>query len=210
MSKRIKSYTQFFDSLQIFLDIETFDLKESLGMLYDVIMSSIGAEEKDILKTFNLPEDYIDKLALDYLSDDIVFINSLASIGLKKSSLQMSDDYETYLTKPCRFMFVYRVESSEIENPEFILIQSWNDSLESWETLRLYKLNGDIKKFYDKLSSKIIEIEFNDEKYLYNSTNKNEWILQNPDRATKKFKKYLRREDLEEILKNKNIKLRII
>lgn len=208
--KRIKSYQQFFDSLQIDTSFGLLDLNESLGIMFDSIMSSIGAEEKDIFDTFRLPEDYMDKLNLDYLVDDVVFINSLASIGLKKSTLQNSEDFETYLTKPCRFMMIYAVESNELENPNFILIQSWNNSLDKWENLRLYKINGDIRKFYDKLSSKIIEIEEDGENYIYNSTNKNEWILQNIEKENKKFKKYLRKDELEEILKSRNIKLRII
>ncbi len=210
MKKLIKSYQEFQESLQIDLNLQMIDVNESLGLMFDSIMSSIGAEEKDIFDTFKLPQDYSNKLDLDYLSDDIVFINSLASIGLKKSSLQNSDDYETYLTKPCRFMMIYRVESNELENPIFIVIQSWNETLKSWESLRLYQFTGDVKKFYDKLYSKIIEIEKDGINYIYNSTNKNEWILQNSEKETKRFKKYLRREDLEEILKERNIKLRII
>jgi hypothetical protein len=210
MNKRLKSYKQFFDSLQIDLSVELIDINESLAMMYDSIMKSIGAEEMDIFKTFKLPQDYTDKLDLEFLHDDIIFINSLASIGLKKSVLQKSDDYETYLNKPCRFMMIYNVESNELEDPVFILIQSWNDSIEKWENLKLYKFNGDVKKFYDKLSSKIIEIELEDEKYIYNSTNKNEWLLQNSEKANKKFKKYLRKEELEELLKDRRIKLRIV
>jgi hypothetical protein len=210
MNKRLKSYKQFFDSLQIDLSVNLIDINESLAMMYDSIMKSIGAEEMDIFKTFKLPQDYTDKLDLEFLHDDIIFINSLASIGLKKSVLQKSDDYETYLNKPCRFMMIYNVESNELEDPIFILIQSWNDSIEKWEYLKLYKFNGDVKKFYDKLSSKIIEIELEDEKYIYNSTNKNEWLLQNSEKANKKFKKYLRKEELEELLKDRRIKLRIV
>jgi hypothetical protein len=210
MNKRLKSYKQFFDSLQIDLSVNLIDINESLAMMYDSIMKSIGAEEMDIFKTFKLPLDYTDKLDLEFLHDDIIFINSLASIGLKKSVLQKSDDYETYLNKPCRFMMIYNVESNELEDPVFILIQSWNDSIEKWENLKLYKFNGDVKKFYDKLSSKIIEIELEDEKYIYNSTNKNEWLLQNSEKANKKFKKYLRKEELEELLKDRRIKLRIV
>lgn len=210
MNKRLKSYKQFFDSLQIDLSVNLIDINESLAMMYDSIMKSIGAEEMDIFKTFKLPQDYTDKLDLEFLHDDIIFINSLASIGLKKSVLQKSDDYETYLNKPCRFMMIYNVESNELEDPVFILIQSWNDSIEKWEYLKLYKFNGDVKKFYDKLSSKIIEIELEDEKYIYNSTNKNEWLLQNSEKANKKFKKYLRKEELEEVLKDRRIKLRIV
>jgi len=210
MNKRLKSYKQFFDSLQIDLSVELIDINESLGVMYDNILKSIGAEEMDIFKTFKLPEDYLDRLDLETLHDDVIFINSLASIGLKKSQLQNSDDYETYLTRPCRFMMIYNVESNELENPVFILIQSWNDSLKKWEGLKLYKFNGDVKKFYDKLSSKIIEIEIGDEKFIYNSTNKNEWILQNSDKANKKFRKYLRKEELEDLLKDRSIKLRIV
>lgn len=210
MNKRLKSYKQFFDSLQIDLSIDLIDINESLGVMYDSILKSIGAEEMDIFKTFKLPEEYLDRLDLEILHDDVVFINSLASIGLKKSQLQNSDDYETYLTRPCRFMMVYNVESNELENPIFILIQSWNESLKKWESLKLYKFNGDVRKFYDKLSSKIIEIEIDDEKFIYNSTNKNEWILQNSDKANKRFKKYLRKEELEELLKDRSIKLRIV
>lgn len=210
MNKRLKSYKQFFDSLQIDLSVELIDINESLGIMYDSILKSIGAEEMDIVETFKLPENYIDRLDLEFLHDDVVFINSLASVGLKKSQLQNSEDYETYLTRPCRFMMIYNVESNEIENPVFILIQSWNDSLKKWESLKLYKFNGDVRKFYDKLSSKIIEIELDDEKFIYNSTNKNEWILQNSDKSNKKFKKYLRKEELEELLKDRRIKLRIV
>jgi hypothetical protein len=210
MNKRLKSYKQFFDSLQIDLSVDLIDINESLGIMYDSILKSIGAEEMDIFKTFKLPEDYTDRLDLEFLHDDVVFINSLASIGLKKSQLQNSDDYETYLSRTCRFMMIYNVESNELENPVFILIQSWNDSLKKWESLKLYKFNGDVKKFYDKLSSKIIEIEIGDEKFIYNSTNRNEWILQNSDKANKKFKKYLRKEELEELFKDKTIKLRIV
>lgn len=210
MKRIIKSYKQFFDSLQIDTDLQMIDLNESLGLMFDTIMRSIGAEEQNILDILKLPEDYTGKLNLDFLVDDVVFINSLASIGLKKSTLQNSEDFETYLTKPCRFMMIYNVESNELENPVFILIQSWNDSLKKWENLKLYKINGDVRKFYDKLSSKMIEIEEDGENYIYSSANKNEWILQNSEKENKRFKKYFRKEDLEEILKSKNIKLNIV
>ena len=124
MAKMIKSYSQFFDSLQITIS-GTMGLRESLGVMYDAIMSSIGAEEVDLINTLKLPTEYSDKLTLDFLSDDIVFINSLASLGLKKSPMQNSEDFETYLSRPCRFMMVYNVESNELENPAFIMIQSW-------------------------------------------------------------------------------------
>jgi len=209
MRTRIRTYKQFRESLQITIS-GTMGLSESLGVMYDAIMTSIGAEEVDLMDTLKLPGEYADKLSLDSLSDDIVFINSLASLGLKKSALQNSDDFETYLDRPCRFMMVYNVESNELENPVFVLIQSWNGTLSRWETLRLFRLNGDVKKFYDKLSSKVIQIETDGGSYVYTSTNRNEWTLQNPDRSTKKFKKYLRTDELEEILRGEGVRLQIV
>jgi hypothetical protein len=208
MAKLIKSYSQFFDSLQITIS-GTMGLRESLGVMYDAIMSSIGAEEVDLINTLKLPTEYSDKLTLDFLSDDIVFINSLASLGLKKSPMQNSEDFETYLSRPCRFMMVYNVESNELENPAFIMIQSWNETLSKWEDLRLFKLTGDVKRFYDKLSSKNIQIELDGKTYVYTSTNRNEWTLQTPDRADKRFKKYLRTEELEDILRQEGVRLQI-
>ncbi len=209
MPRLIKSYKRFFDSLQITIS-GSMGLSESLGVMYDAIMASIGAEELDPIETLKLPQEYLDRLNLDFLSDDIVFINSLASLGLKKSTMQNSDDFETYLNRPCRFMMVYRVESNELENPVFIMIQSWNESTSNWETLRLYRLSGDVKKFYDKLSSKVIQIEKDGKTYVYNSTNRNEWTLQNPDRSDKKFKKYLRTDELEELLREEGVRLQIV
>lgn len=209
MPRILKSYSQFFDSLQITV-AGAVGLRESLGVMYDAIMSSIGAEEVDLMDTLKLPGEYSDKLSLDFLSDDTVFVNSLASLGLKKSSLQKSEDFETYLSRPCRFMMVYEVASNELENPVFIMIQSWNESASRWETLRLFRLNGDVKKFYDKLSSKVIQIEKDGKKYVYSSTNRNEWVLQSAGRADKKFKKYLRTEELEELLREEGVRLQIV
>jgi hypothetical protein len=70
---------------------------ESLSVWYDSLLSSINAEEVDIYDTFKLPkEDFKDKLDLDFLEDNVEFINSLSSIALKKSTVSNSDDYETF------------------------------------------------------------------------------------------------------------------
>lgn len=70
----------------------------------------------------------------------------------------------------------------------------------------LVELKSDTTEDYN-ISDKTEE---DGENYIYNSTNKNEWILQNIEKENKKFKKYLRKDELEEILKSRNIKLRII
>jgi hypothetical protein len=207
----LKTYNNYLESLQIDLSIVSVDLNESLGIYYENILQSIGAEEKDLYDTFSLPkDDFVDKLNLDVLTNNTEFINSLASIGLKKSTVQSSEDFETYLNKPCRFMLIYRVEANELENPSFILFQSYNQTIDNWEEPKLYKINGEIKNFYDKLSSKVIEVDDNGEKYIYNTTNGNEWSLQNIDKENDIYKKYFRKDEFEKLIKDRKVKINII
>lgn len=210
--KRLKSYKEFKESLVIDLNFqEVNDLLESLTIWYDALLSSIGAEEVNPFDTLKLPKDHFQsKLDLESLSDNVEFINSLSSIALKKSAMELSDDYETFLNKPCRFMFLYDINSNELENPIYIMMQVFNDTLNKWEDLKLYKINDDIKKFYDKLSSRTIEIVDGDQNYIYTSSNANEWILQNKDKSNDVYKETFRKEELEDMISDKKVKVNII
>ena len=208
----LSSYQKFKESLVIdmqFQDIS--DLMESLKIWHDLIFSSIGAEEVDPYETFKLPTDfYQGRLTIDFLADNIEFINSLSSIGLKKSDVKTTDDFETFVNKPLKFMLIFKSNANELENPEFMLVQSWNDSLKKWEDLKVYKLKEDIKKFYDKLTSKTIEILDGSENYIYTTSNGNDWNLQNSDKENDIWKKTLRKEELEELVDSRKVKITII
>lgn len=209
--KYIQTYRKYLESLKIDVAIINIDINESLGLYYENILKSIGAEEIDIFDTFSLPKnDFENRLNLDVLTTNTEFINSLSSIGLKKSNLQNSDDLETFLNKPCRFMLIYNIEASELENPKYIIFQSFNDTINKWEDCKLYKVNGEIKNFYDKLSSRVIEIDDGENKYIYNTSNNNEWSLQNLDKETETFKKYFRKEEFEKFINNNKFKINII
>lgn len=187
------------------------DLLESLNIWHDALLTSINAEEVDIFNTFNLPIDmFSDKLDLDFLDDNVEFINSLSSISLKKSELKNSDDFQTFLNKPCRFMFIYNINSNELENPVYLLFEIWNESLSKWSDVKLYKVNDDIRRFYDKLTSKTIEITDGDENYIFSTSNGNEWVLQNSDKENDIYKKTFRKEELQNLLKERNVKINVI
>ena len=209
--KFLKNFKKYQESIKIEFGIINIDINESLGLLYDNILKSIGAEENDIFDTFHLPkDDFADKMNLDLLTTNTEFINSLSSIGLKKSNITNSEDFETFFKKPCRFMMIYRVEANELENPNYIIFQPWSETLDKWEDCKLYKVNGDIKNFYDKLSSKVIEVQDGGDKYIYQTSNGNEWTLQNVDKSNDIFKKYFRKDEFESVLRDRKATINII
>jgi hypothetical protein len=208
--KFLKKYTDYLESLEVDLFLINIDLNESLNLFYENILQSIGAEEVDIFDTFKVSKDDSDfKAGLDIVNSNPNFIYSLSSIGLKNSSLQSTDDLETFVNRPCRFVMIYRIEANELENPDFILFQSWNDTIDKWDDIKTYKIKGDIKSFYDKLASKVIEVTHDDQSYIYQSSNKNEWILQNVDKANDTFKKYFRKEDFEKFINDNKFRFDI-
>lgn len=210
--KYLKSYNNYRESIQFNFEYEAFDdLMESLNIWHDSLLSSINAEDVSIFTTFDLPVDeYNDKLDIDYLADNIEFINSLSSIGLKKSDIKNSDDFQTFLNKACKFMFIYDINSNELENPEYLLFETWNSTLEKWEDVKLYKVNGDVKKFFDRLTSRTIEVIDGEENYIYQTSNGSEWTLQNTDKANDIYVKTFRKEELQELLNDRKAKVSIV
>lgn len=209
--RKLKTYSKFKESLIIDLEVNLIDIFESMNIWHDVLLTSISAEEQDIFETLNLPREYYSgRLDLDFLSTNIEFINSLSSLSMKKSNLQNTDDFETFLNKPCKFMFIYDINSNELENPLYIMFQVWNSVLSKWDDCKLYKINEDVRRFYDKLSSKTIEILDGDVNYIYTTTNGNEWELQNLDVENDTYKRYFRKVDLQNLIEQRKVKVSII
>lgn len=213
----LKDYKGYKESLVI--DLATaLDLMESLNIWHDTLLDAIGAQKLDIFDVLSLSKDEYrnDKLDLDYLcgsgekDPDERFVNSLSRIKMKKSEVQNTEDYETFLNKPCKFMFIYDSDANELENPTYLMFQVWNETADEWSPAALYKVNGDAKKFYDKLSSKTIEIIDGDENYIYTTSNGNEWTLKNPDKQNDFWKKVLRKEDLQAVVNDRNVNITII
>jgi hypothetical protein len=211
----IKKYNSFKESLDISFSNQI-NLVESLLKSHDNLLSSISAEEVNLIDTLFLDSDKYLKmnLNLDSISDSseigVEFINSLSSIGLKKSAVQNSDDFENFMNKPCKFMFIYKIESNELENPEYILFQNWNETLKKWDDLKMYSVKDNIQNFYDKLTSRTIEIIDNDKNYIYTTSNGNDWTLQNSNNEDETYKKSLRKEEVQKILDERNIEYKII
>jgi hypothetical protein len=211
--KFLKKYNQFLESFEIDLSLMNIDVMESLNILHDVLLNSIGAEQIDIYQTFSLPRET--DIDIEHLSDNTDFINSLSSIGLKKSSIQNTDDFETFLNKPCKFMMIYDINYNELEGSEYMLFQTYNDTLKKWDNTKLFKMNikGDNlqQKFFDKLTSKTIEIIDGNKNFIYTTSNGNDWQLQNIEKEEdENWKKFLRKEELQQLIDKRSVKINII
>lgn len=201
---RIFNYTKFLESFSVD------NILESMSIIEKDLISSISGEELDLFETFKLvKEDYIGK-NLNYLSENVEFINSLSSLGLKKSAVQDTDDIETFLNISLKFMFIYNIESNELENPVYLILEMWDEDKMEWTNVKLFKVNGDVKRFYDVLSSKTIELFYKDNNYIYKTSNTNDWELQNLLDETKMFKRFLNNTELIDLMKNSGVSSKIV
>jgi hypothetical protein len=107
-------------------------------------------------------------------------------------------------------MFLFDINSNELENPVYILMQVYNDTVKKWDEVKIYKINDDIRRFYDKLTSRTIEIVDGDQNYIYGTSNGNEWVLQNIDNENDIYKRSFRKEELENLVKDKKITINVI
>lgn len=214
--KIIKSYHKFKESLVIDLSIQNVeDLLESLTIFQDALLAAIGAEEVDIYDKLKLPkEDFSDKMDLNILADNVEFINSLTSIRLKKSPIQYSKDFQTFLNRQCKFMFIYDVTNThELQDPVYLIMQDWEDEKEGgigrWNPLKIYKVKYG-SKFYDALTFRVIVINDGGEEYTYETSNGNEWVSLYKDRVNDVYKDVMRKEELQQVLKTRNATVSIL
>jgi|TARA_B110000483_G_C18148421_1_gene524429 hypothetical protein len=201
---KILNYTKFLESFSVD------NILESMSIIEKDLISSISGEELDLFETLKLVKEDFTKKDLDYLSENVEFINSLSSLGLKKSTVQDTDDIETFLNISLKFMFIYNIESNELENPIYLILEMWDEDKMEWTNVKLFKVNGDVKRFYDILSSKTIELFHNDSNYIYKTSNTNDWELQNLLDETTMFKRFLNNIELVDLMKNNSVSSKIV
>jgi len=182
-----------------------FDLSENIKTDTTELLSSIDLKEVDMYETLGLLVNDInlEGMTLDQLADNTHFINALEKLSLKKEEPQESSDSDTFLTRSLTFMGIYPIQVLEIQDPEYLMIQIGNGPI------KLYKLSGSIKDFYDKLTSKTVEIKAGDKNWIYKTSNSgNNWELQN-QKEGEVYKKVMTTQELEDSL-NSNTKITVI
>lgn len=211
--KYIKSYKKYNERVQIdtSMDYNFTDILESLSIFQNNLLTSISAEgvSFDSELNFKLENDNMD---LELLSSDSKFATALQNKGLKIGNVENTDDYETFVSRSMKFMPIRQEDANELMNPKYIIIQNRDETKNAWGELRLYKVHDEIRKFYDTLSSKTIELKHKGKNYIYTTSNSgNEWEMKNVKDANNIFKKYLRKEDLKALIENtEDVKITII
>lgn len=206
-------YESTIEMIEIFNDA---DILESIVTDTNDLLKSINAEEIDIFYTFNIdPNDYDRNINIENLFDDENFNKKLSRKKLKKNAIEYSEESETFIDKTMfiKFFTINKDSDSELEKPEYIIFQSKEKNSNNWNELKCYKVNEDMKKFYDKLTNKTIEIKKNDKTYIYQTSNSgNDWILQKheDEQETDDFKEYMTNDSIKAILKDKDVSVTIL
>lgn len=167
---------------------------------------------KDLLKSINaehvLMGDVLDFNSekftdIETLSKDAEFLKKLDGKDFKKNNLENTKYCETFLKEPkdIKFFLIFKKSESELDpTPEYIVIQNGNNPI------NIYKINDNIRKFYDELSSKTIEIKKGDKNYIYKTSNAgNDWTLQNIENKDNSFKDIMSNDELKKLGGNINI-----
>jgi hypothetical protein len=200
--KRIKQFDEFITEKNTVKDIK-------IGI--DELLDVINNNQLDLIKTFNLDgKNVTEKDNISKLYSDSQFNKNLDKKKLKKGKLQDTKDSETLLDDNyvLRFFFVYDKDSIELEEPKYILVQYYNKSSNEVSEILLFDNDESINKFYEMLTDKTIEIQRGKKEYVYQTNNSgNNWELKNPNQVKGKFKDELDADQVDDLLKDKKIKL---
>lgn len=172
---------------------------ENIITRMDVLLKSIEAiptlmgDELD----FN-SEKIVD---IESLCKDNDFLKKLNKKNLKKNNIEYSRDCETFLEKTLdlKFFLIFDENDSELSQPKFIVLQSKPIDSYKWNSIKIYKVGGNIRKLYDVLTNKTIEITKNGENYIYKTSNAgNDWALQNIDSKNREFKNVMSNKEIRD------------
>lgn len=185
-------YIKTFESFRLEEPKTMSELLEKLSVVEQSILDSIKAELMNLESFLN---GHVPTNDLVNLASNSEFNKLLRIKGLAKSVVEFTDDYETFLISPFKYLLLRKIENSELHNPDYIIMQTFNSTEQDWNSPKLYKINGNFKNFYDKLTNRTIEIEHSGVKYLYQTSNKNEWELTNQE-GSEQFPRFIRKEEL--------------
>lgn len=214
--KYLYNYSDFIiESVEEFVELAAdVNILESIVTDSESLLKSIQAKEEDLYNTFELNSDNFQRnMKIEKLYNSPSFNKKLSSKKLKKSTLEETEDMETFLENilDVKFFLIHEQDKSTLDKPEYIVFQSKKRDSAAWDEIKLYSVHDDIKNFYDRLTNKTVELKKGDKTYIYFTSNSgNNWQLQNLEVADDIFKDLLDNEEIKMILRDKDITITII
>ena len=184
-------------------------IKESITTDVDGLLDSINDKKVDFYAIHLSNDEYIN-IPIEHLYDDENFNQQLFKDNLKKGEMESTLDIENFLRKDIdmKFFFLYSRNETILDDPNFLILQYYKDN--KWYPLEIYKIKGEVESFYEKLTAKTIKLIYNNETYIYQTSNSgNNWLLKDKNMKTDKFKENLETEDLKNLIKD-GAKLKIV
>ena len=214
--KHINNFKQFLfenvaEMTEVFGDA---DILESIVTDSDALLKSIRAEEVDWYTIFGLDKsNYGNDLQIEQINDDKNFNQALQKKKLQKNEIESTEEYQTFIEKTIdiKFFSVYGINDSELEKPDYIFFQLKRKIEKAWQPVKCYKVKENMRHFYDKLTSKTVEIKKDGKTYVYSTSNSgNDWNLKNIESKNDIFKDSMGNDDIKAILIDKNVSITII
>jgi hypothetical protein len=198
------------EMIEIFNDT---DILESIITDSEALLKTINAKKIDLFQSFNFnPDDIESNFSIDLLYNNKSFNKCIIDKKLKKNELESTEETETFIkdTIIIKFFSIYKNTASELEQPKYIIYQNKKKSSTNWEQVKCYKVNNNMKNFYNKLTNKSIEINKSGKTYLYITSNSgNDWQLQSQEEENN-FKNYMSNDDIKAILIDNDVSITIL
>lgn len=176
------------------------------------VLSPLEDNKIDLYTTFDVNPDKINKNDnLNDLFDDSDFNSKLKKNKLKKGKIEDTKFSETLIKDDyiLRFFFVYDKSSIMLEEPKFIILQYTEKKNNKVSDIMVFKNKNNTIGFYEMLTDTSIELINGKKSYVYNTHNSgNNWELMNTDMVNSKFKASLDYDEMNNLLKNKKIKIK--
>lgn len=185
------------------------DLKESITTSPKDALDAVDAVELDIYQELNIDPEEVDiKMDLESFVEAPQVLSALSRSEIRIGDVEKTEDSETFLSTPMIYVCLYDKASSDLQHPNYLLLQLWQEETKNRTPIALYKVKDDFKKFYDKLSSKVVELEVEGEKLIYKTDNSgNNWTVQIPKDG---FKSEMTNKEMWEMMHDKNIKVKVL
>jgi hypothetical protein len=212
----LNTYIDFVkESVEEFVELAAdVNILESIVTDSETLLKSIQAKEENLFTTFELnPDEFSRNFKIEKLYNSPKFNKKLTEKKLKKSTLEETEDMETFLENilDVKFFLIHEIDKSSLDKPEYIVFQSKLRKDNKWDDIKLYSVHDDIKNFYDRLTNKTIELKKDNKTYIYFTSNSgNNWQLQNIEVADDIFKDLLDNDEIKIILRDKDITITII